>query len=129
MEAKIRFFLGKLMRHRASHIAKCDSTNIRKKTRENYHEVSDTCSRRRQLVGEKKGRENGAGCCWKCEHKRLALEQPVDAFQKTIHRERFANIIIDAQHFGICLVTTAFVGRDHDHADRNRSGATQAFQN
>ncbi len=42
--------------------------------------------------------------------------QPLHTLNQPIHRKRLANIIVNAQHFGVRLVASAFVGGDHDDA-------------
>lgn len=53
---------------------------------------------------------------------RLA-DQAFDAFDEAIERERLANVVVNTEHFSVGLMTAAFVGRDHDHPQRNGSRA------
>lgn len=49
----------------------------------------------------------------------LSRQQLFDAFHQPVHGERLADIVVDAQHLGVRLVTAPLVGRDHDHAHRD----------
>src|SRR5262245_52430433 len=55
-------------------------------------------------------------------------QQPLDRLDELVHREGLADIVIDAEHFGVSLVPRAFVGGDHDHAHWYGPRATELFQ-
>ena len=57
------------------------------------------------------GRPNARPQCLRS----LSGQQATHAFQQAVHGKRFANVIVHAQHFRICLMPAAFIGGNHDH--------------
>ena len=48
----------------------------------------------------------------------MSVQQPADAIQQPIHRERLADVVIDPEHLGVRLVPAALVGGHHDDPQR-----------
>ena len=56
-------------------------------------------------------------------------EKLLDAFDESVHRKWFANVIVDSQHFRIRLMPATFVRGNHDDSHRDGAAAAQFFQN
>src|SRR5207302_1482507 len=52
----------------------------------------------------------------------------LNAGQQFVHRERLAQVVIDAEHLGISAMASAFVGGHHDHLRPNSVLGLQAFE-
>ena len=59
----------------------------------------------------------------------MLRQQPLDRIDELVHRERLAEVIVDAKHFRIGLVPRAFIGGDHDDAHGDLPCATELFEN
>src|SRR6476661_6935750 len=58
----------------------------------------------------------------------LLSQEPLDSVHELVHGEGLADVVINAEHFGVGLVPRAFVGGDHDHANGNSARATELFE-